>query len=123
MLRNLHLGAAYVLLYIGSIGLVAPSFAQSEACEPGIQRLQEQLNSELSRRASAGPFGKESPSATLGHQPTPATLANAEVRLGDWRHATEAVAALQRAKDAQARGDRRRCHAALQTLRELLNVD
>lgn len=99
---------------------VNPSFAASDACMAGIERVQVQLDAALARRAAAGPSAKETSFATMNRQPTPATVARAEAQLGDWPGATKAVAALRSARQAQAAGDRRGCLNALRSARSAI---
>ena len=61
--------------------ITAPAFAGP--CSGEIDKAQAAFDHRLDAEAAEGPSGPESTAATLHHQPTPQTLANAEARLGD----------------------------------------
>lgn len=99
-------------LLIGAI-LLPGGEAEAGSCTRGISRMQARLDRALENRAAAGPFAPESAFATRSRQPTPATIAAAESRYDGWPAGGRAVAALARARRAEASGDARTCRAAL----------
>ena len=99
-------------LLVGTI-LLPGGAAEAGSCTRGIDRMQARLDRALEARAAAGPFAPESALATRGRQPTPATIAAAESRYDGWPAGRRAVAALARARRAEAAGDARACRAAL----------
>jgi hypothetical protein len=77
--------------------------------------MQIRIDARLNQRAAAGPAATEGTGALLGQQPTPASMAAAEARLGDVSPATvNAVRyAMSRARKADLAGNERRCRQAL----------
>src|SRR5579863_5620467 len=63
------------------------------------------------------PTGKQSVGAQLHHQPTPGSVGKAETKASD-----AAVAALQRARNADAAGDAAACAQALADAKELYGL-
>lgn len=100
--------------------LTAASPALADTCRGEINAVQSQLDAALAQHAEAGPFAPETSFATLGHQPTPATVARAEASLRHWSGGDEAVAALDRAREAAAEGNIGRCFAELQATRQAI---
>ena len=62
---------------------VSGSAANAGRCTQGIERLQAQFDAKLEANAAAGPSARESTAATLNWQPTPNSIAAAEVKLGE----------------------------------------
>jgi predicted lipid-binding transport protein (Tim44 family) len=93
--------------------LTAPAYAGP--CTGEISRLQAAYDARLEAAAAAGPAGAESTAATMHRQPTPNSVAGAEVKLGDLPPAkVEAFgAAMKRAREADGAGDRAACEQAL----------
>ena len=77
--------------------------------------MQAQIDARLNARAAAGPAAKEALSATKHEQPTPKSIAAAEVRLNEISEkAVEAVGeAMARARKADVAGDMASCKEAL----------
>jgi hypothetical protein len=92
-------------------------------CLPQIDAMQAQIDAKLNARAAAGPEAKESAAATKSRQPTPKSIAAAEVRLGDISEKTvQAVGeAMARARKADLSGDTAGCNGALAEARKALN--
>lgn len=120
MLNRIGKALLYSAPVIVLLNVTGPAMAASDACSTGIDRVQAQLDAALARSAAAGPSAKESSFATMRRQPTPETVARAEAQVGDWQGATKAVAALQNARDAKARGDQRTCLKALESARSVI---
>lgn len=99
-------------LLIGAI-LLPGGEAEAGSCARGIDRMQARLDRALENRAADGPFAPESARAMRSRQPTPATIAAAESRYDGWPAGGRAVAALARARRADAAGDHPACRTAL----------
>jgi hypothetical protein len=84
-------------------------------CSKEIVQLQGQIDSRLDSLARGGPAANESASATLHRQPTPASIASAEVTIGDLSPETlEALsAAMLRARKAEGSRDEVGCERAV----------
>src|ERR1017187_280792 len=76
-------------------------------CSKQIDELQVQIDAKLNRAAAAGPTGNETPAAMEHRQPTPKSIAAAEVRLGDVSQKVVAAVAeaIARARNADIVGD------------------
>jgi hypothetical protein len=107
MLRYALSGAA---MFLASI---TPCHAGS--CSPQIDAMQVKIDARLDAQAAAGPAGKEATTATAHAQPTPKSIAEAEVRLGDISASAVAATgeAMARARKADIAGDAAGCEADL----------
>jgi hypothetical protein len=92
---------------------MSASFANP--CSQEIDRVQATIDAKLEAQAAAGRFARESTAATLHRQPTPGSIAAAEVGLGDISpEKVQAVEALMaRAREADRAGDQSACEQAL----------
>jgi hypothetical protein len=90
-----------------------PSY--SGPCSQQFEQTQVQIDAKLGSIARAGATAKESVAATLNHQPTPRSIAKAEVAIGDLSPETQQALAraMDRARDADASGDKTACELAL----------
>jgi hypothetical protein len=100
---------------------VAPCLAGP--CSKEIAETQAAFDAKLATAAANGPSATESTSATLHHQPTPATVAHAEAQLGDIssENAEIVTRALERAQDADLIGDATACQQQLAEAKEALH--
>jgi len=91
-------------------------------CTSAIDQLQSQIDARLAAKAGAGGFASEAPSATMHHQPTPGSIANAETKLGELSPAVldKARDAMARARAADAAGDANGCQSAVTELQKML---
>jgi len=89
------------------------SYASS--CSEAIDRMQAKIDAKLEAAAAAGPSAVESAAATMHRQPTPRSIAAAEVQLGDVsKEQAEVVGgAMVRAREADRVGDQSACERAL----------
>jgi hypothetical protein len=104
------------MLRLTSIAILAGvslSTAQAGPCTVQIERVQAQLDKRIEAIAGAGATGGQSVAAQLGHQPTPGSIAAAEEKLGEGKSLSPALAALSRARKADADGDSAGCDQAL----------
>jgi glutamate synthase domain-containing protein 2 len=97
-----------------------PSY--SGPCSQQIEQTQVRIDAELDSIARAGATGKQSVAATLSHQPTPRSIARAEVAIGEFSpEAQQALAeAMDRAREADASGDGTACDRALDDARRAI---
>jgi hypothetical protein len=102
--------------------LVAGAFgAQAGPCTNQIAATEQQINQSA---AASPPGGAGTPSASqaigaqLHHQPTPGDVENAEHKAN-----AQGEAALERAREADARGDADACSEALRQARHLYGID
>jgi hypothetical protein len=67
------------------VAMIAASVSASFAspCSQDIDRTQAMIDAKLEAQAAAGRSARESTAATLHRQPTPGSIAAAEVNLGD----------------------------------------
>ncbi|WP_294542012.1 hypothetical protein [uncultured Rhodoblastus sp.] len=91
-------------------------------CSQQIGEMQAQIDTKLEAAAAAGPSGKETTAATMNRQPTPKSIAAAEVRLGDISAKTmQAIdGGMARAREADQAGDRIACEKALADVKNAL---
>ena len=92
---------------------ISASFASP--CSQDIDRVQATIDAKLEAQAAAGRSARESIAATLHRQPTPGSIAAAEVNLGDISpEKIQAVETLMtRAREADRAGDQSACEQAL----------
>ena len=91
-------------------------------CSPQIAEMQARIDAKIDAEAAAGRQGAESVAAMEHHQPTPKSIAEAEVRLGDItaRYAAKVGRDMARARSADLAGDRSACQEALALVRKSL---
>lgn len=84
-------------------------------CSLEIAHLQGAVDAMLAQRAATGPSAPESINATMHRQPTPASVAAAEARVGGlWTHTIMAVThGMTRARLADRAGNPRACRRAV----------
>lgn len=104
--------AGYGLICI-CVAMLACTQAQAASCAVQIDQVQAKLDAALAKHAKTGPYAVESKSATLSRQPTPGSIARAEDKIDAWAGGDKAVAALGRAREAQAGGNNSACFKAL----------
>ena len=92
---------------------LAPSLALAAPCAADIDATQAQIDSALNQDAANGKTGDQTVAATDHRQPTAASIAAAEARLGEGHFVGKALAALDVARKADAQGDAAACHAAV----------
>jgi hypothetical protein len=105
-----------MLIPVGRAAILITAFissANAGPCTSGIVEAQAKLDAQIEATAKAGPYGKETLGAKLHRQPTPKSLAEAEAKLGEGAAMETAAAMLERARQADARGDEQACREAL----------
>lgn len=110
-----------VSLVAASASLPAAAIGKT-ACSADLSRTSRAVDKALNQHASTAPYAPESTFAKLNHQPTPSTIARAERRYDNWPNGSEAVAAVQRARQANKAGDIQGCLDALREARMAIGV-
>ena len=105
----------HALVCIAVVLAVSTSATFASPCSQEIDRVQATIDAKLEAQAAAGRSARESTAATLHRQPTPGSIAAAEVSLGDISpEKVQAVEALMaRAREADHAGDQSACEQAL----------
>jgi hypothetical protein len=95
--------------------LAASGTAYAGPCAQDIDRMQARFDAKLEAAARKGPTARETTAATDHRQPTPDSIAAAEVKIGDISARTVEVieAGMARARKADLAGDRGACEQAL----------
>jgi hypothetical protein len=96
-----------------AIASLSPSHAGS--CSSDVARIQDRVDRYLEAKAAAGPRAVEGVTALMHRQPTPASIAAAEEKLGelDARTFGPIAEAMSRARAADRAGDASACEQAL----------
>jgi hypothetical protein len=109
---------------LAAMTLLVASVSASHAgsCAADIDAMQARIDSRLEAIAERGRFAPEGVSAGMSNQPTPRSIAAAEVKLGELNsHMVRNVRrAMARARVADARGNERRCEKELERVRRAL---
>ncbi|ALK08276.1 hypothetical protein [Blastochloris viridis] len=114
------LAVAGIVVLVESLTGASPVLAGP--CSKAIDRMQTHVDAALAAHAAAGPVGDEGNRALMHRQPTPDSIAAAEVNLGDI--SPEAmdtiVVGMERARQADAVGDAGACEQALGEVRRAI---
>jgi len=91
-------------------------------CSSKIDDMQARIDAKINAEAAAGREGAETVAAMEHHQPTPKSIAEAEVRLGDItaKYAAKVGQAMARARKADLAGEATACEEALALVRKSL---
>ncbi len=116
MTNTIRFCAAVVVLLMAT----APSYAGP--CQRSIDRVQAQIDAVIEKRAASGPWAAESVDARRNYQPTPRSLAKAEVSLGTGAGLENALSALGRARDADRAGNVALCNSELKQARRAVGL-
>ena len=104
------------IAFAGAVLNLSIAPAHAGPCTSAIAQFEAALR-QSGKEPDAGPTGRQSIGAQLGHQPTPSS-----VRRADERAQTNFAAALARAKRLDARGNRSGCKRALAEARRLYEL-
>jgi hypothetical protein len=104
------------ILILALASLLNVAQANAGPCTAGIKQFELEIR-RSTPKPDAGPMAPQTIGAQLGHQPTPASVGQAEKRAQ-----AAFVAALERAKRFDASGDRTACTRALTRARRLYNL-
>src|SRR5262245_40956185 len=110
------------ILWIAVVLALSTSATFASPCSQEIDRVQASIDAKLEAQAAAGRFARESTAATMHRQPTPGSIAAAEVRLGEVSsEKVDAVEVLMtQAREAERVGDQSTCVQALTKVHSLL---
>ena len=99
------------------------SAAHAGPCSADIDTMQARIDAALQARAAAGGTARESAGAKMRRQPTPSSIAEAEVKLGEVPAQTvdSIKNAMTRARAADGAGDERGCKEALAIIQRALD--
>jgi hypothetical protein len=111
-----------VALLALALSIAAPLSSLAGPCSSQIDDMQARIDARIAAEAAAGKEGAESVSAMKHHQPTPKTLAEAEVKIGDVteKYAAKVGHAMAQARSADLAGDGAACEKALDLVRRSL---
>jgi len=103
------------LVRVAFVLAASTSASYASPCSEAISLMQARIVAKLEAATAAGPSTVESTTATMHRQPTPRSIAAAEVQLGGVsKEQAEAVgAAMVRAREADRVGDQSACELAL----------
>src|SRR6185437_11866760 len=107
---------------VAASALLPAAAAGKSSCSADLRRTSRAVDRALDQHAAASPYAPESKAATLGHQPTPSSIARAERRFDNWPNGSKAVAAVARARQANKAGDIQGCLDALREARTAIGA-
>jgi hypothetical protein len=101
-----------------------PALAYAGPCSEDLYRADEAIGKRLDALAAQGKSGAESNFATMHRQPTPATVAGAEEKVGDISEADAKAVRnyMAEAHKADDSGDKAACEKAISEARALLKM-
>jgi len=102
--------------------LLATSASYAGPCSDQIDAMQARFDAKLEAKAAAGPAAKQGVAAGMSVQPTPASIAAAEEKLGEIspRKVKAIKRGMARARVADKVGDLRACRKALAAVQRVL---
>jgi hypothetical protein len=112
----------YALLFGLALAISPMPPCVAGPCTEQIANMQASIDAKLQAAAAAGPAGKETVAATMNRQPTPKSIAAAEVKLGDIsaQKLQTVEDAMARARKADATGDGIGCQQALNDVKKAI---
>jgi len=113
----------YRSFFLGSAMLALSTVAgHAGPCAKQVDHMQGRIDAWLEATAKRGRMADESTAALLQRQPTPRSIENAEVQLGDLPAGTVAAVntAMQQARDADSANDLAACEKALGEVERLI---
>jgi cell division protein YceG involved in septum cleavage len=99
---------------------LAPTAVRAGPCTAEIDQLQSDIDARIDTTAGTGQMAREGTAATMHRQPTPGSIAQAEVKLGEGSSYTQALAALSQARKADQVNDATSCGRSLGAARSAL---
>jgi hypothetical protein len=111
-----------VLVFAAMAFVVSAWAAHADPCLGQIDAMQARIDAKLEAKAAAGPTAKQGVAAGMGMQPTPASIAAAEEKLGDIspKKIKAMKRGMERARAADKVGDLRACGKALAAVQRVL---
>jgi hypothetical protein len=102
--------------------VLSASTTYAGPCSGQIDAMQARFDAKLEAKAAAGPTAKQGVAAGMSMQPTPASIAAAEEKLGETspRKVKAIKRGMARARVADKVGDLRACRKALAAVRRVL---
>jgi len=111
-----------VLIFAAAAVAATASTTYAGPCSDQIDAMQARIDAKLEAKAASGPTAKEGVAATMNMQPTPASIAAAEEKLGDIspKKIKAIKRGMARARVADKVGDLRACRKALAAVQRVL---
>ena len=111
-----------VLVFSAMAVAATASTTYAGPCSGQIDAMQARIDAKLEAKAAADPTAKEGVAATMNMQPTPASIAAAEEKLGDIspKRVKAMKRGMARARVADMVGDLRACRKALAAVQRVL---
>ena len=111
-----------VLVFGAMAVATSASAAHAGPCSDRIDAMQARIDAKLEAKAAVGPTAKEGVAAGMGVQPTPASIAAAEEKLGEIspKKLKAIKRGMARARVADKVGDLRACRKALAAVQRVL---
>jgi hypothetical protein len=111
-----------VLVFSAMAIAATVSATHAGPCSAQIDAMQARIDAKFEAKAAAGPAAKEGVAAGIGLQPTPASIAAAEEKLGDIspRKVKAIKRGMARARVADKVDDLRACRKALASVQRVL---
>src|SRR5262249_1405568 len=111
-----------VLVFAATAFAASAGAAHAGPCSGQIDAMQARIDTTLEAKAAAGPTAKQGVAAGMSMQPTPASLAAAEEKLGEIspRKVKSIKRGMARARVADKVGDLRACRKALAAVQRVL---
>jgi len=111
-----------VLVFAAIAVATSASATHAGPCSDQIDAMQARIDSKLEAKAAAGPTAKQGVAAEMSVQPTPASIAAAEEKLGEIspKKVKAIKRGMARARVADRVGDLRACRKALAAVQRVL---
>jgi hypothetical protein len=111
-----------ILIFSAMAIAATASTTYAGPCSNQIDAMQARIDAKLEAKAASGPAAKQGVAAGIGVQPTPASIAAAEEKLGDIspRKVKAIKRGMARARVADKVGDLRACRKALAAVQRVL---
>jgi hypothetical protein len=109
-----------IAFLLGTASLFASGHVLAGGCTAKLDALQGDIDGLVEAAAAKGSFAVESKAATENRQPTPESMSDVEVALGEGEKAHSALAALGRGRKADEGGDEAGCERAIAEARKIL---
>ena len=111
-----------VLVFAAMAVAATASTTYAGPCSDQIDAMQARIDAKLEANAAAGPTAKQGVAAGMSRQPTPASIAAAEEKLGDIspKKVKAMKRGMARARVADKVGDLRACRKALAAVQRVL---
>jgi hypothetical protein len=124
LLKDIAMRCGFALVFCAAASAMWAAPAQAGPCSEDLYKADLDIGKRLDAIAARGKSGRESSFATLHRQPTPATVAGAEEKIGDVseEQAKAVREFMVEAKKADDAGDKAACENALTKARNILGM-